>query len=240
MDKNSSIKEIFSIVAPRIDLLNRIFSLGLDSLWRKRLIFLSGIKVGDRVLDACTGTGEVALLIEKKVRPSGAVTGVDFCEEMLEIAMRKTNSHKKNISFILSDARTFPFPDNTFNVVTVAFGMRNITDTVPALREIKRVIKPGGRFFCLELTRPEKKWVLPLYKLYVFKIIPFLGKIAVKSGTPYMYLPRSIDAFYPPEEFKGLIQGCGFQSVTVNSMSFGVATIYGAIKGEPRSTALQP
>ncbi|MCI0468528.1 MAG: ubiquinone/menaquinone biosynthesis methyltransferase, partial [Nitrospirae bacterium] len=179
MDKNLSIKNIFCIVAPRIDLLNRIFSLGLDSLWRKRLISLSGIKVGDTVLDACTGTGEIALLIEKKVRPSGTVTGVDFCEEMLEIARRKTNSHKKNISFILSDIRTFPFPDNTFDAVTVGFGMRNIADTVSALREIKRVIKPGGRFFCLELTMPEKKWFLPLYKLYVFKIIPFLGKIAI-------------------------------------------------------------
>lgn len=151
---------------------------------------------------------------------------------MLEIAKKKLNRQPKNISFILSDAKDLDFPDNTFDVVTVAFGMRNIPDTIPALKQIKRVLKPGGRFLCLELTRPQKQWFLPVYKGYVFKVMPFVAKIITSTATPYKYLPRSIDAFYPPGEFKHIIEECGFSEVTIHSMTMGVATLYWAIKSE--------
>jgi demethylmenaquinone methyltransferase/2-methoxy-6-polyprenyl-1,4-benzoquinol methylase len=224
------IKNIFSGIAPYIDFLSTAFSFGLSNLWRKNLISISGIKRGDRVLDVCSGTGELALLIMKEVGPHGSVVGIDFCEAMLKIANKKTNSRQKNISFILSDAKELGFPDDTFDVVTVAFGMRNIPDTILALEEIERVLKPRGRFLCLELTRPQKRWFLPIYKGYVFKVMPFVAKIISKTATPYMYLPRSIDAFYKREEFKHIIEECGFSEVTVHSMTIGVATLYGAIK----------
>lgn len=224
------IRNIFSISAPYIDFLSSSFSFGLCHLWRRKLVSLSGIKKGDKVLDLCTGTGELAFLLTGPAGSEGSVTGIDFCQEMLERARKKTNGRPKNISFILSDAKDIHFPDNSFDVATVAFGMRNIPDTILALKEIKRVLKPGGMFLCLELTRPVKSWFLPLYKFYAFRVMPFLAKFFTKSAVPYQYLPKSIDAFYPPDEFRRIIEECGFSQVTVRSMTVGVATLYGAIK----------
>jgi len=226
------IKNIFSTVAPYVDLLSSGFSFGIDHYWRRQAIRLSGIRDGDRVLDVCSGTGELAIPLAKKVGGKGSVTGADFCEEMLSHARRKAGSRFKNLSFLLSDAKRLPFRDNTFDAVTVAFGMRNIPDTALALQEIKRVLKPGGKFMCLELTRPRANWFRPVYEWYVFQIMPLIGKIVVKTAAPYLYLPRSINAFYPPDEFRNLIAERGFERVTVDSLTMGIATIYRAAKNE--------
>jgi demethylmenaquinone methyltransferase/2-methoxy-6-polyprenyl-1,4-benzoquinol methylase len=223
------IKQIFSTVAPYVDLLSSGFSLGFDHLWRMKAVSVSGIRQGERVLDVCTGTGELALLLAQKVGPGGTVTGADFCEEMLSRAREKTKS-KRNLSYILSDAKELPFPDNTFDTVTVAFGMRNIPDTIFALKEIKRVMKPGGKFICLELTRPQAAWFRTAYEWYVFRFMPFIAEIVVKTAAPYLYLPRSIKAFYPPDEFRRVIAECGYTNVTIDSMTMGIATIYRAVK----------
>ena len=223
------IKHIFSTVAPYVDLLSSGFSLGFDHFWRMRAVSLSGIREGQRVLDVCTGTGELAVLLSQKVGPGGSVTGADFCEEMLSRARKKT-AGRRNLSYILSDAKQLPFADNTFDAVTVSFGMRNIPDTTYALDEIKRVLKPGGRFLCLELTRPRSGWFLALYEWYVFRVMPFVAEIVVKTAAPYLYLPRSINAFYPPDEFRRVIAGCGYSDVTIESMTMGIATIYRAVK----------
>jgi demethylmenaquinone methyltransferase/2-methoxy-6-polyprenyl-1,4-benzoquinol methylase len=224
------IKHIFTTVAPYVDLLSSGFSFGFDHYWRRQAILLSGIAEGDRVLDVCTGTGELAIPLAKKVGDTGSVTGADFCEEMLMHARRKTGVRYKNLSFLLSDAKRLPFRDNTFDAVTVAFGMRNIPDTSLALQEIKRVLKPGGKFMCLELTRPRGSWFRALYEWYVFRIMPLIGKIVVKTAAPYIYLPRSINAFYPPDEFRHIIAESGYEKVTVDSLTMGIATIYRAVK----------
>ncbi len=108
--------------------------------------------------------------------------------------------------------------------------MRNIPDTSLALREIDRVLKPGGKFVCLELTRPEYPWFRFFYEWYVFRVMPFIGKLVVKTAAPYLYLPRSINAFYPPDEFKNMIHACGFDDIRVDSMTLGIATLYTAVK----------
>lgn len=229
-ERDASIREIFSIVAPHIDRLSTAFSFGLSRLWRDRLVSLSGIGSNENILDVCTGTGELALLIKRRLGQAGRLTCLDFCEEMLRHAKEKMSPDNGRITVMLSDAKNLEFSDNSFDVVTVAFGMRNIPDTIPALKEIMRVLRPGGRFFCLELTRPSKKWFLPVYKFYLFRVIPFIGRIITKSSVPYRYLPRSIDSFYSQEDFKRVIEGCGFSGVTLYSMTMGVATIFGAIK----------
>lgn len=229
-EKAAFVKDIFSIVAPYIDPLDTAFSLGLCHVWRKKLV--AGIKKGEKVLDICAGTGEVAKHVLKKIGHEGSLTCVDFSEDMLEIAKKKLSPLPKNLSFVVSDVRNMNFPENTFDAVTVAFGMRNVPETMAALKKIWKVMKPGGRFYCLELTRPGKRWLLPLYKLYTFKVMPSIAKIITKSSLPYTYLPRSIEAFYPPEEFRRIIEACGFSNVKTCSMSLGIATIYAAIKNE--------
>ena len=224
------IQQIFSTVAPHVDFLSSGFSFGFDHYWRKQAVALSGIQKGERVLDVCTGTGELAFLLSAQVGPKGTVTGADFCEEMLDRAKHKAASSHRNLSFISSDAKQLPFPDNTFDAVTVAFGMRNIPDTKLALTEIKRVLKPGGKFMCLELTRPHTRLFRSLYEWYVFKIMPFIGNLVVKTAAPYLYLPRSVNAFYPPDEFKRIIAACGFADVAVDSLTMGIATVFRASK----------
>lgn len=224
------IKNIFSTVAPHVDFLSTGFSFGFDHYWRNRAVKRARITEGERVLDVCTGTGELAFLLAEKVGENGLVTGADFCSEMLVRAREKSSDRHTNLSFILSDTKALAFPDNSFDLVTVSFGMRNIPDTAVALQEIKRVLKPGGRFVCLELTRPHLAWFRSLYEWYVFWVMPFIGNLVVKTAAPYLYLPRSINAFYPPEEFRQIITDSGFTGVTVDSLTMGIATIYGATK----------
>ena len=222
------VKDVFSIVAPYIDPLDTAFSLGLCHLWRRKLV--SEIEIGEKVLDLCTGTGEVAKLLLKKIGPEGSLTCLDFCEDMLAVAKKKLSPLPENLSFVVSDVREMSFPDNTFDAATVAFGMRNVPDTEAALDRIWRVLKPGGRFYCLELTRPQNRLILPFFRYYTFKIMPFLAKIITKNSLPYTYLPKSIEVFYPPVEFVRLMRACGFSAVDARSLSMGITTIYRGAK----------
>jgi demethylmenaquinone methyltransferase / 2-methoxy-6-polyprenyl-1,4-benzoquinol methylase len=224
------IKNIFSTVAPHLDLLTSSFSFGFDHLWRTKAVARSGILKGDQVLDVCTGTGKLAFLLSRRVGPGGSVKGTDNCEEMLELAKIRQGSRYQNVSFSFSDAKNISFPDNTFDAVTVAFGIRNIPDTEIALREFRRVLKPGGKFICLELTKPSATWFRVLYEWYVFKIMPAIAMMVTKKAKPYLYLPRSINAFYSPDEFKRLIAACGFSDITADSLTMGIATITRAVK----------
>lgn len=224
------IKSIFASIAPNIDFLSSFFSFGLDEGWRKQLVSRMSLNGGESVLDVCSGTGKLALLISEKVCKGGSVIGVDFSKEMLIEARKKISPGSSHISFAVSDAKYLIFQDASFDFVTVSFGMRNIIDTAAALKEAYRVLKPGGRFYCLELTSPGGRWVQPLYTLYCFRIMPFIARKVLKTDVPYNYLPRSIKAFPSSDEFIGILESCGFADVAVHPMSLGIATIYEAVK----------
>lgn len=229
------IKKLFFLVAPHIDFLTSLFSLGLCHLWRRKAVSLAGLRPRDQVLDSCTGTGDFILALMRELGPEGSITGIDFCPEMIRIAEEKigkapANPHPKKVRFLVADAKALPFSDSEFDLVTVGFGMRNIPDTVAALNEVRRALKPGGRFVCLELTRPEKQWFLPVYKFYVFRLMPVIGRLVVKKATPYVYLPRSIEAFYTPDRFIQVIRESGFTDVAAHPMTLGVATVFTAVK----------
>ena len=233
-NRDTFVQEIFASIATEIDFLSTFFSFGLDQGWRKRLVSLLELTGGEKVLDVCTGTGKLAFLLSKKVGKEGAVSGVDFSKEMLSEAEKKLNSHTSNINFGFSDAKNLNFQDNSFDAVTVSFGMRNIPDTAAALHEALRVLKPGGRFCCLELTPPTNRWVKPLYTMYCFKVMPFIAMKVLKTAVPYNYLPRSIKAFPSSSEFKRTLEDCGFSGVTVHAMTFGIATIFKARKKDEK------
>jgi demethylmenaquinone methyltransferase / 2-methoxy-6-polyprenyl-1,4-benzoquinol methylase len=224
------VRNIFAAIANQIDFLSSLFCFGMDKLWRKKLVHMSGMKGGESVLDLCTGTGKMALLLSRKVGTQGSVFGVDFCREMLNVAKKNLGTTAPNISFFLSDAKDLQFQDNTFDVVTVSFGMRNIRDTSMALQEALRVLKPGGKFFCLELTCPQKRWFMPFYNYYCFNTMPSVAKIILKTDIPYNYLPRSIQAFPLADEFRQIMEQCGFSKVEVHPLTLGIATIFGAKK----------
>ncbi|MEK6742629.1 MAG: bifunctional demethylmenaquinone methyltransferase/2-methoxy-6-polyprenyl-1,4-benzoquinol methylase UbiE [Nitrospirota bacterium] len=224
------IKHIFTTVAPYVDSLSHGFSLGLDSSWREKAVALSGIKPGDRVLDICAGTGELAFALLPAVGPKGSITATDFCENMLEIAKKKQGGDHANLSFQVADAKALPFPDRSFDAVTVGFGMRNIPDTILALKEIRRVLKPGGKFLCLELTQPQTPVLHRLYSWYLSRFMPFVSNLVMKSSAPYLYLPRSIEAFYQPPAFREVIARNGFDNVVIDSLTLGIATVYRASK----------
>lgn len=227
-ERANLVKDVFSIVAPYIDPLDTAFSMGLCHVWRRRLV--SEITRGEKVLDLCSGTGEVAKLLLKRIGSEGALTCLDFSEEMLAVARKKFGPLPGNLAFVVADVREMTFPDNSFDAATVAFGMRNVPDTMTALTRVMRVLKPGGRFFCLELTRPRNRVLLPFYTFYTCRIMPFIAKLITRNALPYSYLPKSIETFFPPQEFARMMSACGFSEVKAESLSMGIATLYRGVK----------
>ncbi|NLV66638.1 MAG: bifunctional demethylmenaquinone methyltransferase/2-methoxy-6-polyprenyl-1,4-benzoquinol methylase UbiE [Spirochaetes bacterium] len=219
-DKKRYVRSMFDSIVPTYDVLNRVLSLGIDRTWRSSLVAMAGSISGRRVLDICCGTGDLT----KELAAAGAdVHSLDFSFEMLKKGTAKGWLTGKNIS---ADAGMLPFNDNSFYMLTIAFGIRNIPDVDVFLAEALRVLEPGGTLYILELTRPENAFVRFFYNLYLTKILPFVGGTLSGKRQAYRYLAGSISTFLDRATLVERIKEAGFAQISFKSKTLGTATIY--------------
>lgn len=228
-EKSGLVKEVFSSVASRYDLMNDLMSGGMHHIWKDKLIDSLRPAPAMHLLDVAGGTGDIAFRFLK--RGGGQVTISDINPEMLEEGKRRAiDLHHDNIMWQLADAEALPFADNSFNAYTISFGIRNVTHIDKVLSEAYRVLKPGGHFLCLEFSHPENAMIKKFYDAYSFRIIPGIGKTITGNRDAYQYLVESIRKFPQPETFKGMIQTAGFDRVKYTPLTFGVVAIHSGWK----------
>jgi len=227
------IRSMFSKVAARYDLANTVLSAGIHHLWRKKLVDLSNAKHGDSVLDCATGTGDLALEFAKAVGPSGRVIGTDFCAEMLASAPEKAKTKKLEIQFETADVMNLQYLDNTFDIASISFGIRNVADPVKALSEMARVIKPGGKVMVLEFGQATFPGFSQAYRFYSEQVLPVIGGIVTGQRDAYQYLQKSSAHFPCRDEFLDLMKKTNaFSEMKYKSLTGGIAYIYIGVKKE--------
>jgi demethylmenaquinone methyltransferase / 2-methoxy-6-polyprenyl-1,4-benzoquinol methylase len=231
LDKSGEkIRRMFAQIAPRYDRLNQILSLNIDRSWRRRVVDRLRLQPGLPVLDVCTGTGDLAIEIARRHPHQFPVIGTDFCLPMLELALPKAKQagHElQEISFMEADTEKLPFEDNTFQAVTVAFGIRNVSDTSAGIQEMIRVCRPGGQIAILEFSKPTLFGLRQLYEGYFRFVLPAIGQAMAKnSESAYQYLPASVQQFPSGPAMLALMESIGLTDCQAYPLTFGVATIY--------------
>jgi demethylmenaquinone methyltransferase/2-methoxy-6-polyprenyl-1,4-benzoquinol methylase len=223
---STEVRQMFSAIATRYDVTNEVMSFGVHRLWRRAAVRYSGAKEGDRVLDCATGTGDLALAFKRKVGASGQVVGTDFCPEMLQSAPAKASEAGLVVDFQVADALALPFPDASFDVASISFGIRNVDDPVKCLREMARVVRPGGRVVVLEFGQP-RGFFGALFRFYAKTIMPAIGGLLSGNRAAYEYLPRTAAAFPSGEQFVALMEQAGvFQTRVAHPLTFGTSYVY--------------
>jgi len=211
-----SVRGMFDRIAPMYDAMNRAMTAGLDRRWR-RLAVREVVWPGDHILDACCGTGDLAIEAERR---GGRVVGLDFSERMLERARRKSST----VEWVRGDALALPFGDGSFDAATVGFGVRNLEDLERGLRELRRVLRPGGRLAVLEITQPRGA-LRPFFRLWLDVLVPLAGKI-LPGGKAYTYLPASVQRFPGPEDLSRALERAGFGDVAFRLLGGGVVALH--------------
>jgi demethylmenaquinone methyltransferase/2-methoxy-6-polyprenyl-1,4-benzoquinol methylase len=226
LKKKEEVKNMFDDISDRYDFLNHFLSFGIDKLWRHKLIRILSEKKPKQILDVATGTGDLAIALA--VLQPQKITGIDIAEKMLAIAREKVVRRKLNpiISFETGDAENIPFTDNSFDAVTVAFGVRNYENLLTGLKEMNRVLKQGGIMMILEFSQPRSNLFNHLYRIYSRRIIPFAGRLISKNKHAYQYLPDSVAAFPSGKDFLEILKQAGLKNNRYYPLTGGIATIY--------------
>jgi demethylmenaquinone methyltransferase / 2-methoxy-6-polyprenyl-1,4-benzoquinol methylase len=228
----SAVKATFSKVALRYDLANHVLSCGIDFIWRKKLVSLAGKETCGRVLDLATGSGDVAFALRERLPGDPEIVGLDFCPPMLDQAREKRERMglpKESNEFIEGDCMELALEDESFDLVTIAFGLRNLSDRTKGLREMRRVLKPGGRLIVLEFSQPYL-WFRPFYYFYLRGILPWMARLITGDRKAYLYLGSSISTFPDRKELCSELVESGFASPRVHPMTFSVVSLHEARK----------
>lgn len=225
--KGEQIRQMFGAIAPRYDLLNRVLSFGVDRRWRKKAVQKVKFSPQGKILDIATGTGDLALATARSTPSSVAITGIDFCPEMIELARPKVEKEgmSSRIDFAVAPCEAIPYPDHTFDSVTIAFGIRNVVDRMLGLKEMHRVLKPGGRVVILEFSTPRSMLFREIYRFYFHRLLPRIAGLFSRFDA-YKYLPESVSEFPDQQEFAKMMTEAGFVTVSHQDLTFGIATIY--------------
>ncbi|MFV0476728.1 MAG: bifunctional demethylmenaquinone methyltransferase/2-methoxy-6-polyprenyl-1,4-benzoquinol methylase UbiE [Parahaliea sp.] len=230
--KADRVADVFHSVASRYDLMNDLMSAGIHRIWKRFTIELSGVRRGHAVLDIAGGTGDLAARFARLVGTEGQVVLADINDSMLRVGRDKLidTGHIGNIEFVQADAQHLPFLDNSFNCITIAFGLRNVTDKDLALRSMLRVLKPGGRLLVLEFSKPENEWLGKAYDAYSFNILPKMGQLVAGDSDSYRYLAESIRMHPDQESLKEMMEDAGFNKCEYHNMTGGIVALHKGIK----------
>lgn len=231
-EKVHLVANVFHSVAKKYDLMNDLMSGGIHRLWKRFTIDCSGIRPGQTVLDVAGGTGDLTAKFSRIAGPTGKVILADINDSMLKVGRAKLRDHgiTDNVQFVQANAEALPFPDNYFDLITISFGLRNVTDKDKALRSMFRVLKPGGRLIVLEFSKPRYPVLSRVYDQYSFRVLPLMGKIVANDSESYKYLAESIRMHPDQETLKGMMQQAGFEGVEYFNLTGGIVALHRGYK----------
>ncbi|GHE97513.1 bifunctional demethylmenaquinone methyltransferase/2-methoxy-6-polyprenyl-1,4-benzoquinol methylase UbiE [Thalassotalea profundi] len=231
-EKESKVAGVFHSVAQQYDVMNDLMSFGIHRLWKRFTIDASGVRPGNKVLDLAGGTGDLTAKFSRLVGKDGKVVLADINSSMLKVGRDKLRDKGlvQNIEYVQANAQYLPFEDNSFDIVTIAFGLRNVTDKDMALRSIYRVLKPGGRLLILEFSKPEHELLNKAYDFYSFNILPKIGEIVAKDGDSYQYLAESIRMHPAQEKLKSMMEEAGFEQANYKNLTGGIVALHKGYK----------
>jgi demethylmenaquinone methyltransferase/2-methoxy-6-polyprenyl-1,4-benzoquinol methylase len=231
-EKAGKVANVFHSVADNYDVMNDLMSMGIHRLWKRYTIEMSGVRGGQRVLDIAGGTGDLAAKFSELVGKDGEVVLADINGSMLNVGRERLVDRGilNNMEYVQANAECLPFPDNHFNCITIAFGLRNVTDKDAALRSMLRVLKPGGRLLVLEFSKPVSKGLSSVYDAYSFKLLPLMGKLVAKDADSYQYLAESIRMHPDQETLKGMMQDAGFERCEYFNLTGGIVALHRGYK----------
>jgi len=227
----TEVRGMFDRIAGVYDLMNSAMTAGLHHQWRERAVDRAEVGPGSDALDLCTGTGDLALALRRRIGADGRVVGSDFSEPMLDLARRKSGEEGLPVEFGWADALELPYGDESFDAVTIGFGARNLADLGRGLSEMARVLRPGGRLVILEITRPQREPLASFYSMWFDRLVPVIGTLAGDSEA-YSYLPSSVRVFPDPQRLAGMIDDAGFAEIRWLLLAGGIIAIHSATKAE--------